>query len=78
MWSDIKGNVTVNLLVDKQGNVESVIIEHSSESEILDSAALDYSRSLKFIPANSSGSPQSYWVKMTYRYFFNSENDSNQ
>lgn len=78
VWSDIKGNVTLNLLVDRNGDVENVIIENSSESEILDSAAIDYSKSLKFIPANSNGSPQSYWVKMTYRYFFNSEKDSNQ
>jgi TonB family protein len=78
VWSDIKGNVTVNLLVDKRGNVENVIIENSSESKILDSAAIDYSKSLKFIPANSNGNPQSYWVKMTYRYFFNSDQASNQ
>ncbi|NOG97996.1 MAG: energy transducer TonB [Ignavibacteriae bacterium] len=77
IWKNIEGDVTLNILVDSRGNVENVTVGNSSDSKILDSAAIDYSKSLKFIPANSNGNPKSYWVKMTLRYFFNSDTDSN-
>ena len=76
IWKNIEGDVTLNILVDSRGNVENVTVGNSSDSHILDSAAIDFSKKLKFIPANSNGNPQSHWVKMTLRYFFNSKIDS--
>jgi len=74
--SNIKGNVTVNLFINFEGIVKKVKMEDSSGSEILDSATIAYSEKLKFLPAQVNGNPQSVWMKMTFRYFFTSNENT--
>ena len=65
----VEGKVSVKLLVTKEGNVlESVIIK-SSGSAILDSATIDYTQKLKFIPARSNGKPENVWLLMALEYY---------
>jgi TonB family protein len=68
--NEIEGNVTLNLLVTKEGNVSTAVVKLSSGSAILDSAAIDYSYKMKFSPALDNGKPRSIWISMIYKYFF--------
>jgi TonB family protein len=66
--NNIEGKVKLKFLVDKEGGVYKILIQQSSGSEILDSAAIDYINKLKFIPAKSNGVPRIIWMSMVLKY----------
>jgi TonB family protein len=66
----VEGNVKINLFVNKEGNVSKTQIEQTSGSATLDSAVIDYTRDLKFIPAQVEGKPINIWISMLFKYFF--------
>ena len=66
--NNIEGRVQLKFLVSKEGDVNKVVIEKTSGSEILDSAAIDYINKLKFIPAKENGLPRNIWMSMVLRY----------
>ena len=66
--NNIEGKVKVRFLISKDGNVDRTIIEITSGSEILDSAAIDYINKLKFTPAKENGLTRSIWMSMVLRY----------
>jgi len=68
--NNIEGKVAVKFLVNKNGDVSRTIIEFSSGSVILDSAAVQYVQSLKFTPAQTNGKPQNVWMRMSLDYLF--------
>lgn len=65
---NIEGKVKLKFLVDKKGEVNKILIQQSSGSEILDSAAIDYIDKLKFIPAKTNGVPGNIWMSMVLKY----------
>jgi len=70
MRKNIEGNVVVKLLITKTGNVSKALIQRTSNYAVLDSAAIDYSRKLNFIPAQTNGKPQDIWMIFILRYCF--------
>ena len=66
--NNIEGKVKVRFLISKEGNVDRTIIEITSGSEILDSAAIDYINKLKFTPAKENGLTRTIWMSMVLRY----------
>ena len=66
--NNIEGKVKLRFLISKNGNVDRIVIEKTSGSEILDSAAIDYIYKLKFSPAKENGIPRSIWMSMVLRY----------
>jgi TonB family protein len=55
----VQGNVTLRLFIDRDGHVrpESTRVEESSGFASLDSAAVQGSHELRFVPAKSGGEP---------------------
>jgi TonB family protein len=66
--NNIEGKVELKFLISKEGDVRRIVIEVTSGSEILDSAAIDYINKLKFTPAKENGLPRSIWMAMVLRY----------
>jgi TonB family protein len=66
--NNIEGKVKLRFLVDKKGEVNKILIQQSSGSEILDSAAIDYINKLEFIPAKTNGVPRNIWMTMVLKY----------
>lgn len=64
----IEGRVVVKLFINEQGNVKYSLVDSSSGFNILDSAAVDYSTGLKFIPAKANDKPVSIWLTIAYQY----------
>jgi TonB family protein len=64
----MEGNVTVKLLITGEGKVSNVIVSRSSGFPILDSASVDYSKKLDFIPAKTNGIPQNIWMTLVLKY----------
>jgi TonB family protein len=67
---NIEGNVTLSFLVDANGKVQKIIVSQSSGSDILDSATVNYTRGLKFIPAKVNGVPRKLWISKRFEFFF--------
>lgn len=67
---NIEGNVTLSFLVDANGKVQKIIVSQSSGSDILDSATVNYTRGLKFIPAKVNGIPRKLWISKRFEFFF--------
>ncbi len=66
--NNIEGKVKLKFLINKEGVIYRIIIQESSGSEILDSAATDYINNLKFTPAKTNGIPRSVWMSMVLKY----------
>ncbi len=66
--NNVEGRVKFRFLININGDVNRVIIEKTSGSKILDSAATDYIKRLKFSPAKENGLPRSIWMSMALRY----------
>jgi TonB family protein len=64
----IEGRVVVRLFISQEGNVEKSLVDSSSGFNILDSAAVDYSSGLKFIPAKANNKPVPIWLTISYLY----------
>ncbi|MGD8778342.1 MAG: TonB family protein [Ignavibacteria bacterium] len=66
--NNVEGKVELKILVNKNGDVVNTLIKKSSGSPILDSSAVNYTYTLKYIPAKANGRPYKCWVSMTYSY----------
>jgi TonB family protein len=66
----IEGKVAIKFFVNRTGKVSNVLVESTSGSNILDSAAVDYVKSLKFIPAQANGQSHNIWMTMSFQYLF--------
>jgi len=64
----LEGKVNLFLLVSDQGEVIKVRIRKSSGSDILDDAAREYAKQLKFHPALKNGKPITIWLTWTVSY----------
>ena len=69
----IEGKVAIRFFINKDGDVSEVSVESTSGSNILDSAAINYVRMLKFIPAQINRKPHNIWMTMSFRYLFQRE-----
>ncbi|NOX18963.1 MAG: TonB family protein [Chlorobi bacterium] len=65
----IEGKVTVKIFVSEKGAAIKTQINKSSGYRILDSAAINYSKKLKFEPAHQNGKPVSAWTKIAYEFY---------
>ena len=70
----IEGKVTVKFFINTEGDVTKSLVEKTSGYEILDSAAVDYTTGLKFIPAKAKDKPTSIWFSLVFEYRINNEN----
>ena len=61
--SGFEGSVEMKILIDESGNVKTAKIQNSSNSIILDRAALEYAKKIKFEPANVDSRPIAVWSK---------------
>jgi protein TonB len=71
MKKRIKGYVIVNVLIDKQGNVETAQVLESFPSGVFDAVALNGIRSWRFSPAKYKGQAVKVWAKQKVRFDFN-------
>jgi protein TonB len=60
----LEGKVVLLVRIEVDGSVSEVKIDESSEHAILDEAALDMARILRFSPARLGSSPHALWMKM--------------
>lgn len=58
-----EGSIVMNILIDKKGNVKTVRIQTSSKSDILDKAAVEYIKKIKFLPARIDNQSVNVWSK---------------
>ncbi|MEJ2053087.1 MAG: TonB family protein [Calditrichaceae bacterium] len=58
-----EGSVGLQIFINKTGKVEKANIEKSSSSAILDQAALDYARNMRFQPAKIDSQSIPVWSK---------------
>jgi len=73
--NNVEGNVDLKLFITKEGSVAKTLIENSSGSSILDSAAVRHSGKLKFFPAKENGKPKNVWISMIFKYQINGKNN---
>jgi protein TonB len=67
--SAIEGTALVDLHVSENGDVDSVGVNKSSGSRLLDEAALDAALKSTFLPANQyQGRPVAIWVRRPFRF----------
>jgi protein TonB len=59
----IKGFVIINILIDKDGNIELAKVLDSKPSGVFDNAALEAVRSWRFSPAKYKTKPVKMWAK---------------
>lgn len=65
---NIEGKVKLKFLITSKGEINKILVQESSGSEILDSAAIDYINKLQFTPAKTNGKPRSVWMSMVLKY----------
>jgi TonB family protein len=70
---NLEGKVLIKILINREGDVSRTNLEQTSGSTILDSAAIDYTHSLKFIPAKADGKPIHIWISMLFKYFLDNK-----
>ncbi len=74
--NNIEGIVRIKLLITNKGDVSKTIVQKSSGSAILDSAAINYATKLKYIPAQINGEYRNIWEYMDFKYFIKNKNIS--
>ncbi len=67
-FKGLEGTVDLNLLIDKEGNVNDAKVVESSGYMILDNAAMTFVRKLKFNPAKQAGMPVPVWISWSLKY----------
>ena len=60
----IHGEVLLKILVDANGDVSDVKLEKSSGYEVLDTTTINYTKRLKFLPAEYKNTAQAVWTTM--------------
>ncbi|MBU1668234.1 energy transducer TonB [bacterium] len=71
MKKRIKGYVIVNVLIDKQGSVETAQVLEAFPAGIFDAVALNGVRNWRFSPAKYKGQAVRVWAKQKVRFDFN-------
>ena len=71
MKKRIKGYVIVNVLIDKQGSVETAQVLEAFPAGVFDAVALNGVRSWRFSPAKYKGQAVKVWAKQKVRFDFN-------
>lgn len=71
MKKRIKGYVIVNVLIDKQGSVETAQVLEAFPAGVFDAVALNGVRSWRFAPAKYKGQAVKVWAKQKVRFDFN-------
>jgi len=66
--NNIEGSVKLSFLINRSGRVEKVRLLKSSGHEILDRAAIDYSKKIIFEPAKKGDTAISTWYSMDFDY----------
>lgn len=66
--NNIEGSVKLSFLINRAGRVEKVRLLESSGHEILDKAAIDYSKEIIFEPAKKGDTTISAWYSMDFNY----------
>lgn len=66
--SGISGYVLMNLLVDKDGNVERVTVLESEPAGVFDEVAMSGVKEWKFKPAQYKGTAVKVWAKQKIRF----------
>ena len=61
---NLHGEVLLKILIDANGDVSIVKLAKSSGHEILDTATINYTKRLKFLPAEYKNTPQAVWTTM--------------
>ena len=64
----LEGSVEMKLLVSEKGEVKQAIVHKSSGYEILDNAAIEFAKRLKYNPAKKQGKPLDVWVSRVMHY----------
>ena len=70
----IEGKVRVKFFINAKGDVTNSLLERSSGYKILDSAAVEYTKGLKYLPATANDKPISIWLSVTFEYRISSVN----
>ena len=75
MWNrDVEGSTLVRVLVNEEGGVDSVMVVESSGYAMLDSAAAQGARAMRFAPAVRRGEPLRVWARIPVHFLKNAEN----
>ena len=69
--SGVEGYVTMNLLINEQGGVETVTVLESQPRGVFDAVAVNGIRSWKFQPARYQGKNVKVWAKQKVRFDLN-------
>ena len=72
---NIEGILRIKLFVTKKGDVSEIIVQKSSGSILLDSAAVNYASKLKFIPAQINGEFHSIWLYKDFKYIIDDKHN---
>jgi TonB family protein len=73
--NDITGKVFLIMKVDEEGKIESVMLEKSSGSEILDQSAIAFVKQFKYKPAELNGKPIQFYLKQSVDYMLADKKD---
>ncbi len=65
-----EGRTRLRLLVNELGRVEQVRIAGSSGYDVLDSAAVEYGKTLSYEPASRAGKPVYIWIEQDVQFKF--------
>jgi TonB family protein len=68
MMDGLEGSVEMNLLVGEDGTVGKAVVVRSSGFSILDNAAIQFAKKLKYNPAQKQGRPIEVWVSRVMHY----------
>lgn len=64
----MEGRVNLDLLINENGLVQQAKITRSAGEALLDSAAVEYAKRLKFYPATRNGRPTDVWLSWHVNY----------
>lgn len=64
----LEGSVEMNMLVNDEGDVKQTIVIKSSGYQVLDDAAVQFAKKLKYNPAKKQGKPIDVWVSRVMHY----------
>ena len=73
---NIEGTVRIKLYVTTKGDVFKIIVQKSSGSALLDSAAVNYASKLKYIPAKVNGKYCNIWLYKDFKYYIVNKHNS--
>lgn len=70
LWEqEVEGSTLVRVLVNEEGEVDSVTVAESSGHPALDSAAVEGALAMEFEPALKNGRPTKAWARVPIDFF---------